>query len=94
MQRERVLELWGSRGYPPEEMEDRRFIYADADSPYVHRSWTGYCIYQAPVEDTTDSRVIKEVWVNAAPEQYMGEFSEEAAVLWSLIDHMLLERVS
>ena len=32
-------------GIIPQEMEDKWFIYFEEDTLYIHRSWTGFCIY-------------------------------------------------
>lgn len=32
-------------GLIPKEMEDKWFLYFEEDTLYVHRSWTGFCIY-------------------------------------------------
>lgn len=33
------------RGHIPDEMEDRWFCYYEDDKLYIHRSWSGICIY-------------------------------------------------
>ncbi len=33
------------RGLIPEDMGDKWFIYYQDDRLYLHRSWTGYCVY-------------------------------------------------
>ena len=35
-----------SAGLIPREMEDKWFIYYEEPDLYLHRSWTGYCVYQ------------------------------------------------
>lgn len=54
-------------GHLPEEMEDKWFMYFENDKFYIHRSWTGSCIYIiSPVLDSD----ILEVTVNRNKEQY------------------------
>ena len=39
-------------GHRPEEMEDKWFMYCEGDTLYIHRSWTGYCIYAVALSQT------------------------------------------
>ena len=48
-------------------MEDKWFEYFENNILYIHRSWTGICIYK--VRFSTDRR-IEEVVVNRDSEQY------------------------
>lgn len=54
-------------GHIPCEMEDKWFEYFENNILYIHRSWTGICIYK--VQFSTDRRV-EEVVVNRDSEQY------------------------
>lgn len=36
-------------GNIPQAMEDKWFWYMEGNTLYAHRSWTGYCIYIAPL---------------------------------------------
>ncbi len=54
-------------GHIPCEMEDKWFEYFENNILYIHRSWTGICIYK--VRFSTDRR-IEEVVVNRDNEQY------------------------
>ena len=53
-------------GFKPIEMEDKWFSYEEDEKLYLHRSWTGYCIYivELNIGDT------HEVVVNRNLEQY------------------------
>lgn len=35
------------RGYIPQIMDEKWFIFVEGDRLYAHRSWTGYCVYEA-----------------------------------------------
>lgn len=59
-----------SRGEVPREMEDKWFIFYEAPWLYLHRSWTGFCIFQVCFEPVADGMRIAEVWVNRDEEQY------------------------
>lgn len=54
------------RGDIPQSMEDKWFWYMEGSTLWVHRSWTGYCIFRIDFKD--DDRHV--VTVNRDPEQY------------------------
>lgn len=53
-----------SWGLIPQEMEDKWFIYLEANWLYFHRSWTGYCVFQLRLERIGDSYNVVETWVD------------------------------
>ena len=80
------------RGSIPQEMEDKWFRDMEGDTLYIHRSWTGFCIYI--VEFRPNDRHL--VTVNRNPEQYKcTRIDEDRASLnkmlnwWSMaeLDH-------
>ena len=54
------------RGNIPQAMEDKWFWYMEGATLWVHRSWTGYCIYQIDFKEDNNHLVT----VNRNPEQY------------------------
>ncbi len=54
-------------GFIPKEMEDKWFIYFEDNKLYIHRSWTGFCIY---IVSFTDDYKISDVIVNRNPDEY------------------------
>ncbi len=56
-------------GFIPVSMDDRWFFYLEDDWLHIHRSWTGYCIFQVRLEKFEDGYSIAEAWVNDDPEQ-------------------------
>ncbi|MEH2215628.1 MAG: hypothetical protein V7K72_00570 [Nostoc sp.] len=50
-------------GVIPEQMEDKWFIFYEAPWIYLHRSWTGFCIFKVRFEVVGDSVKIAEVQV-------------------------------
>lgn len=54
-------------GNVPEAMEDKWFWYYEDDKLYIHRSWTGYCIFIVAFDHDSD---LLHVTVNRDPEQY------------------------
>lgn len=57
-------------GLIPQAMEDKWFIYYTAPWLYLHRSWTGYCIYKVRFAPAANGMAVAEVWVNRDPNQY------------------------
>ena len=57
-------------GLIPKEMEDKWFIYFEDDTLYLHRSWTGFCIYQICFAQDEKGFHALSVEVNRDPEQY------------------------
>ncbi len=90
-------------GFVPREMEDKWFIYLngldgpdDLDGPdgewlYLHRSWTGICIYSLRLLPIGEGHRVSEAWVNRDPEEYrMVDDQYDAELLQFLIDSILL----
>lgn len=67
-------------GFIPRAMEDHWFNYMEEDRLYLHRSWTGFCIYEISFEPTQNGYHVREVWVNRSPDQYKG--TDEQDVNW------------
>lgn len=80
------------RGLIPREMEDKWFMYLEEDVLYLHRSWTGLCIYRVALEPRADGGyTVREVLANRDPAQHRCASDEyEAALLDFLIDALLL----
>jgi hypothetical protein len=79
------------RGIEPESMDDRWHIFFK--DPWLHfvRSWTGFCIYKARLEQNDEAHRIAEVWANRASRQYCcTDERQDAANVSSLIDDLLL----
>ena len=73
-----------SSGVVPGQMEDKWFMFYEAPWLHVHRSWTGFCIYQVRFEKIESEIVIVEAIVNLDPEQHTGEL--DATLLGILLD--------
>lgn len=54
------------QGLLPLEMEDKWFIYCEGDILFIHRSWTGHCIYRVALSQGGALKVA----VNRDPAQY------------------------
>ncbi|HEY9627321.1 MAG TPA: hypothetical protein V6C84_08470 [Coleofasciculaceae cyanobacterium] len=82
-------------GLIPDRMEDKWFIFLEEDVLYVHRSWTGYCIYQLSLSREDSTYVISRALVNREPSQYtwVDDHYDEKLLMF-LIDHLLLDERS
>ena len=81
------------RGFIPEEMEDKWFIYWQDDTLFFHRSWTGFCIYVAHFQCTNGEWRVIGAEVNADPEQHhLSSDRLEPKLIDYLIDLLLLRR--
>jgi hypothetical protein len=78
-------------GLIPDRMEDKWFIFLEDDVLYVHRSWTGYCIYQLSLTRADSTYAISRALVNRDPNQYtwVDDRYDEKLLIF-LIDHLLL----
>lgn len=63
---EQELELL-KKGHIPEEMEDHWFMYFENNKLYIHRSWTGFCLY---IISVSENGMICNAQVNRNKEQY------------------------
>jgi hypothetical protein len=75
-------------GTIPEEMEDKWFIFYEEPWLYIHRSWTGFCVFKVRFEIFDDRAKIVKVWVNRDPKQYKEtEDIRDASLLKILLDY-------
>lgn len=81
------------KGFVPQSMDDHWFIYFDnsTNQLYMHRSWTGFCIYILKFVQMSDGWEVTASSVNRDPKQYKEADDEHdtAVALW-LIDVLLL----
>lgn len=71
------------RGFLPESMEDRWFIYYE-DYLYVHRSWSGKCIYKLKFVQKKEYFLLTQIYVDV-------EYSEEDGNINSVLE--IIEKV-
>src|ERR1700692_4550307 len=69
------------QGYIPEDMDDRWFLFYEDGWLYIHRSWTGFCIYQLRFEQEGNVAVVREALVTRDPEQYRLSDIEKEQIL-------------
>ena len=79
-----------SMGLIPQEMEDKWFIYYEAPWLYLHRSWTGYCIYKVRFDVRDEIVATAETLVNRDPAQYTEtDDRRDTGILGRLIDSLV-----
>lgn len=80
-------------GLIPVEMEDKWFIFFEEPWLYIHRSWTGFCIYGVRFESSPNGWTSVEAWVSRDADQYREtRVDHDRAVLKLLIDVLLLNK--
>ena len=72
-------------GSVPKEMEDKWFSYFERPWLYLHRSWTGFCVYQVRFDADGGSNRVAEVAVNRNRDQYRGLSDEQDALLLKIL---------
>ena len=75
-------------GFLPKEMEDKWFMYYEDDKLFIHRSWTGYCIYIVDMSEMNKLKVI----VNRNPEQYKETDIERDKIMVNIQLNSLLNK--
>jgi hypothetical protein len=78
------------RGLIPIAMEGKWFIFFEAPWLYVHRSWTGRCVYGVRFRLAELGFGVAESWVTR--EGYNCVVASDRAILGFLIEHELLGR--
>lgn len=74
-------------GHRPQEMEDKWFMYQEDGKLFIHRSWTGYCIYVVELSQTGKLSVT----VNRDPEQYRETDLEQDRLLVEILINQLIQ---
>ena len=60
------------QGLVPEDMGDKWFVVWHEDALWMHRSWTGHCIFRLRFAADGDGFVVAELLVNREPAQFHG----------------------
>jgi hypothetical protein len=78
-------------GFVPVAMEDKWFMFFEEPWLYIHRSWTGSCIYGVRFESSQSGVTEVEAWVSRDANQYREARSDDDRTLLKfLIDALLL----
>ncbi len=71
-----VTSLRIRKGYFPKQMEEKWFAWFDGQILYLHRSWTGFCIYEVTFAAIGDQLIAVSVSANRDPEEH-GETDDQ-----------------
>ena len=81
------------QGFLPRDMDDQWLVRTVGDWVYVHRSWTGSCIYDLQLRATPQGWAVGRSWVNRNRRDYRGSsLDEERDLCRSLIDRLILSK--
>ena len=72
-------------GHIPEAMEDHWFMYCADNRIHYHRSWTGFCLFEASFEESTDGFRVTSLTINQDPEQYRADPMKAKALFCALL---------
>lgn len=75
-------------GRRPREMEDKWFMYYENQTLFIHRSWTGYCIY---IIDLSENGRL-HVTVNRDPEQHKENSLERDRLMAEILINQLARK--
>ena len=74
-------------GLRPRDMGTKWFIFYEEPWLYLHRAWTGHCIFQVRFETTPAGVRVVEALVNRDPKEYAGvDDIQDASLLGILMD--------
>ncbi len=59
-----------ARGFIPSGMDEKWFVYYEDGRLFLHRSWTGFCIYRVNFSHVQTGWAMTTVWANREPKQY------------------------
>jgi hypothetical protein len=80
-------------GFHPESMDDHWFIFYEKDRLFIHRSWTGYCIFIVQFSNEARDYVACELHANRNPKQCGSrDDSYDVQVAFWVIEYFLLGR--
>ena len=79
------------KGFVPQQMEQKWFIYYSDSHLYFVRSWTGFTVYIVRFNEEGDEATAVDFQANRDPEQYREtDDARDTQMLTSLIDMYLL----
>jgi O-acetyl-ADP-ribose deacetylase (regulator of RNase III) len=78
------------RGLRPRTMEDKWFAFFEGDRLFLHRSWTGYGIYEVTFVRDGDVYVPKDVFVTGDPKKFQRTSEDDTGDHLRLVIAMVL----
>lgn len=75
------------QGFIPVDQGQKWFLYFDDDTLHIHRSWTGYKMFEVVFEADGDSTRARFTRVNLDPDCYSGTLDEARETLLELLQY-------
>ena len=63
-------------GFKPGGTDDRWFLYVKDNWVYLHRSWTGHCIFKLKLQAISGNMMLTEIHINRDLDQYRSVNTE------------------
>ncbi|MCW8138714.1 MAG: hypothetical protein KIT58_07405 [Planctomycetota bacterium] len=81
------------QGFVPTVMEEKWFAFMEADTLFIHRSWSGYFVFALELVRDPGGARVKAAWANGDPTQYRPADAEDAVRdLGMVVDQWLILR--
>lgn len=77
------------QGFVPDDMGDKWFVVWDRDALWMHRSWTGHCIFKLRFAADGEDFVVAELTVNREPAQFHGTDQSAIDMVHFVLDLVL-----
>jgi len=78
------------RGFVPDSMDDKWFIYSEKGWVFFHRSWTGHCVFMLKLDSSLEGSRVTEAWVTRDLSHYNSSGVEGDLTLLSGLVQSLL----
>ena len=72
-------------GSVPKEMEDKWFSFFEEPWLYLHRSWTGFCVYQVRFEAIANGARVTEALASRDPDEHLTTDGTRDALLLAIL---------
>ena len=79
-----------SLGKRPRDMDEKWIIYREGDEVFVHRSWTGICMFIARLEEDAEGCTLTEIAISREPDHAPRDPEDASALVRRIIDLVLL----
>lgn len=75
------------RGFIPEDQDQKWFLWFEHDTLHIHRSWTGFEIFEVHFDPAGEGAVARSARVCMDPEVFSGTFDEARETLLDLLGY-------
>ncbi|WDF80815.1 hypothetical protein PQ469_12435 [Mucilaginibacter sp. KACC 22773] len=78
-------------GHRPHGMDDRWFVYCKDSWLYLHRSWTGYCIFKIKLDMIDGNYKLTEAHLSRDQDQYRSSSKESDIEVINLVIDLVIK---